>query len=45
VNNEGICKEDPFAELQDIINNKSKKYKKYTENTEKCDECTLLDCF
>jgi hypothetical protein len=39
VNNSGIAREDPFEELQDVINSKNKKYKIYTE---KCDECDLL---
>jgi hypothetical protein len=39
INNAGICKEDPFEELQIIINNKNGKYETYKN---KCDECDLL---
>ncbi len=39
VNNQGMCKEDPFEELQETINSKNKKYTAYKT---KCDECNLL---
>ncbi|MDD2524292.1 MAG: hypothetical protein PHT81_05560 [Endomicrobiaceae bacterium] len=39
VNNVGICKEDPFDELQERITDKNTKYKTYKSN---CDECDLL---
>jgi hypothetical protein len=39
VNNEGICKEDPFDELQEAINRKNEKYATYKM---KCDKCDLL---
>lgn len=39
VNNSGICKEDPFKELQEAIIAKNKKMDKYLE---KCDTCFLL---
>ena len=39
VNNEGMCTENPFDELQSLIDGKNKKYDKYKQ---KCDECYLL---
>lgn len=39
VNNAGRCAEDPFEELQNVINNKNEKHTKYME---KCAECHLL---
>lgn len=39
VNNEGMCIENPFDELQSLIDGKNKKYEKYKQ---KCDECYLL---
>ena len=39
VNNSGMCKEDPFEELQKVITDKNEKYNKYLE---KCDACSLL---
>ncbi|MDR2427783.1 MAG: hypothetical protein LBD19_02410 [Endomicrobium sp.] len=39
VNNRGMCIEDPFDELQAVINSKNEKYKGYIE---KCNECDLL---
>ena len=39
VNNAGMCKEDPFGELQEAINKKNEKYDEYKT---KCDECDLL---
>ncbi len=39
VNNEGMCKDDPFDELQEAINRKNEKYTTYKT---KCDECYLL---
>ncbi|MDR3256894.1 MAG: hypothetical protein LBT18_04555 [Endomicrobium sp.] len=39
INNSGMLREDPFDELQGVINSKNEKYKIYTE---KCDECDLL---
>ncbi len=39
VNNEGMCIENPFDELQSLIDGKNKKYEKYKQ---KCDDCYLL---
>lgn len=39
VRNGGMCKENPFEELQAAINNKNDKYATYKNN---CDECDLL---
>lgn len=39
VSNGGVCKDDPFEELQITINNKNAKYVTYKNN---CDECDLL---
>jgi hypothetical protein len=39
VNNAGMCKQDPFEELQDTINSKNEKYAAYKT---RCDECDLL---
>lgn len=39
INNAGIVKEDPFEELQTLINTKNKKYETYKK---KCKECYLL---
>ncbi|MCL1969745.1 MAG: hypothetical protein FWF65_09425 [Bacteroidetes bacterium] len=39
VNNSGMCKEDPFKELQETITAKNEKYNNYLE---KCDACSLL---
>ncbi|MDR2949951.1 MAG: hypothetical protein LBV71_12180 [Prevotella sp.] len=39
VNNSGVCKDDPFEELQEVIIAKNKKMDKYLE---KCDTCYLL---
>lgn len=39
VNNEGMCIENPFNELQKLIDSKNEKYEKYKQ---KCDECYLL---
>lgn len=39
VSNGGMCKENPFEELQAALNNKNDKYATYKNN---CDECDLL---
>ena len=39
VNNMGRCVEDPFDEIQKLINTKNKKFESYKKN---CDECDLL---
>jgi len=39
INNAGRCKDDPFEELQAIINDKNNKYETYKST---CDECDLL---
>jgi hypothetical protein len=37
VNNSGMCKEDPFEELQNTINSKNEKYESYKNQCQKCD--------
>ncbi|MDR1759738.1 MAG: hypothetical protein LBR60_04350 [Fibrobacter sp.] len=37
VNNSGMCKEDPFEELQNTINSKNEKYESYKKQCQKCD--------
>jgi hypothetical protein len=43
VNNSGMCKEDPFEELQNIINSKNKKYESYKKQCQKCDLLIVSD--
>ncbi len=42
VNNSGMCKENPFEELQNTISAKNNKFEAYKNN---CDECDLLVVF
>lgn len=39
VNNQGMCIENPFEDLQKTIDGKNKKFEQYKKN---CDECDLL---
>lgn len=39
VNNQGMCIENPFEDLQKTIDSKNKKFEQYKNN---CDECDLL---
>ena len=39
VNNQGMCIENPFEDLQKTIDSKNKKFEQYKKN---CDECDLL---
>lgn len=43
INNAGICKEDPFEELQIIINNKNGKYETYKNKSDECDLLVVSD--